>query len=558
MNKVFKSILSIVLSASLIVTCASLSTAAVSIPEKVRIGLYFTDSATKINTAVTSFNISSVKGVQLGCFKDEKFTVLYEEPSGNAVTIRKDTYYSSVSGKLTEYNPANKTIPQGDKLGPFHIQIGEAYNDLNVVNQQILDLSQKGIKAYPVFVDTWQIWTGFYIDQNAAQADITNNITKVLGNGEYKIIQPAANRIVAATAAGDVVLIFGSETGKLQIHPKADNNPYIFKINNDNKELYRGGLEVRRLTTSDMTLINVIPLEEYLYGVVPSEIESSAPVEAVKAQAVAARTYTIGNLKKYKRLDFDLCTTVNSQVYKGYDGEAQAANKAVDETKGKVVTYNGKIAQVFYFSSSGGRTEDVKNVWGSDVPYLKSVEDKYESGKSWKYTWEYTITAAKVKEIMLSRKFDLGDILSINVTKTSEAGRATELVIKGTKDQRVYTNGNTRAVFSLDSQWYTITTDADLFIKGMNSSATKSQLSDKKVMTAKGVTTIKTSNTKAFVIGADGNKKAIPAIPTTYKFNGKGWGHAIGMSQEGAKGYARQGWDYKKILEHYFAGTKVE
>ena len=183
-----------------------------------------------------------------------------------------------------------------------------------------------------------------------------------------------------------------------------------------------------------MTLINVLPMEEYLYGVVPCEIQAGSHPEALKAQAVAARTYTVNNLKKYERLNFNMCATTYSQVYRGFNGEAGATSKAIDDTRGEIVTYEGKPASIFYFSSSGGKTEDVKNVWGSDgYPYLVSVEDKYESGKSWHYNWENSFTAQRIKEIMVGRGFNIGDILGIHITKRSEAGRAVEVVLRGSK-----------------------------------------------------------------------------------------------------------------------------
>ncbi|HPD00328.1 MAG TPA: SpoIID/LytB domain-containing protein, partial [Acetivibrio sp.] len=221
-------------------------------------------------------------------------------------------------------------------------------------------------------------------------------------------------------------------------------------------------------------------------------------------------------------------------------------------------TYNGKPASVFYFSSSGGRTEDVKNVWGSDgYPYLISVEDKYESGDSWHYNWEVSFTAQKIKQIMIDRGFNLGDILGIFITKRSEAGRATEVVVKGSKDERIYTNGSTRSFLSLDSQWYEITTDADTLVMGVEGEPVKTQLGGKKVMTASGLKTISASGNSVSVVSS-GSIKKIPIIPTIYTIIGKGWGHSVGMSQEGAKGMAKAGFTYKEILAHYFAGTKVE
>ncbi|HHW49528.1 MAG TPA: SpoIID/LytB domain-containing protein [Clostridiaceae bacterium] len=530
--------------------------AAVKIPEEVRIGLYFKDASKHMDTAVSSFVINAQKGLQIGYFKDKNFIVLYEEHFPNNITVRKDTYYCKSGDVLREYDPGTNTLPNGEKIGPYHVQIGESFNDYNALLAQLSIIRGKGVNAYPAYTDTWRIWTGFYTDPDTAQQDISNIMQK-LGEGAYSVVSPSADRIVVLTSKNEVAMIFGSPEGYLQIRPKPENDPYIFSINNTT---YRGRIEVRRNQGSDMTVINILPLEEYLYGVVPYEIGAGSPMEALKAQAVVARTYTINNIGKFSKLGFDLCTTTLCQVYRGTAGETKNTNKAVDDTKGKVVTYNGNPAQVFYFASSGGRTEDVKNVWGSDIPYLKSVEDKYESGTSPYYNWEAICTADELKNFFAGMGKDLGDILGMEIKKVSEAGRVVELAIKGSKGELVLMREGCRFDLSrIRSQWYTISTDADLKVIGKDLKVTTVQPAGQKVITANGIKEIKAQkNSSITVVGAGNKKITVPSIPTKYVFVGRGWGHAVGMSQEGAKGMALAGFKYDSILQHYFPGTKVE
>ncbi|MFN8222799.1 MAG: SpoIID/LytB domain-containing protein [Gaiellales bacterium] len=147
---------------------------------------------------------------------------------------------------------------------------------------------------------------------------------------------------------------------------------------------YRGEL---RITAAGkrLQLVNVVPLESYLLGVVPGEMPKDWPLEALKAQAVAARTYAAGNLLRGR--PYDLYSDWRSQMYYGVEHEASGPTQAVRETKGKVVTYDGKIAQVFYFSSSGGRTANAVDVYGSDVPYLRSVDDPWDEASPY-HRWE--------------------------------------------------------------------------------------------------------------------------------------------------------------------------
>ena len=138
---------------------------------------------------------------------------------------------------------------------------------------------------------------------------------------------------------------------------------------------YRGELRISS-AAKRLQLVNVVPLESYLLGVVPGEMPKDWPLEALKAQAVAARTYAIGNLIKGK--PYDLYSDWRSQMYYGVEHEATGTTQAVRDTKGKVVTYEGKVAQVFYFSSSGGKTANAVDVYGNEVPYLVSVDDPWD------------------------------------------------------------------------------------------------------------------------------------------------------------------------------------
>jgi stage II sporulation protein D len=139
---------------------------------------------------------------------------------------------------------------------------------------------------------------------------------------------------------------------------------------------YRGDLRVTKVD-GKLQLVNVVGLEDYLLGVVPGEMPKDWPLEALKAQAVAARTYAIGHLVKAK--GFDLYSDWRNQVYYGVASEAPGPSRAVSETRGEIVTYGGAPAQTLYFSSSGGRTISALDAFGTDFPYLQSVDDKWDA-----------------------------------------------------------------------------------------------------------------------------------------------------------------------------------
>lgn len=258
-------------------------------------------------------------------------------------------------------------------------------------------LESTGVNAYVAYENGWQVWMGFYSDRRAAENDISN-VKKTTGYEDIAVVEESNKRVVIYDDNFNVCLVYGGVDGYLQVRPKKENDPYLLSVNG---KRYRNYIEIRRYTDSDMTLINIINIEQYLYGVVPAEIEADAPLEAVKAQAVAARTYTYRNLNRYSNWGFDLTDTVSSQVYNGYDSERQSANRAVDETKGKKMLYNGNLAHVYYFASSGGMTANVKEVWGSEIPYLVSVEDPYESETSSHYIWQKHYPLRKLRKYYL-------------------------------------------------------------------------------------------------------------------------------------------------------------
>ena len=538
-------------------TNVSSDTEVVENMQNIRVGLYFRDTQLyNPSSEISYFKVSSAKGIEVGYSTNNKFIGILGVDDNTGLIVRKDAFYIVENNLIKEYKQKETVADNGKILGPYHIQIGSSFGSYSEAKEKLDVYIQKGINGYIALTDSWYIWSGFYVDQKSAEEDISNNMVKKLGEEEYKIIQPSKDNIVISDEkSGNTLLVFGKKDGYLQIKPKADNNPYIFSING---KKYRGYLEVRRYESSDMTVINILPLEEYLYGVVPCEMPWTYPIEALKAQAVAARTYACKSLGKYSRLGFDVCATVYSQVYEGYSVERETTNKAVDETRGEKLYYNGEIAQVYFFSTSGGRTESAANVWKDDLPYLKSIEDKYEDPNSKYYTWEIVMTAEEIKNIMKEKGFDPGDIIGIRIVNTSEAGRVTELVVSGTIDENVFLKARCREIFNLPSQWYEILTDADVMVLNTQNDYVKNvNIGNASVITGNGVKKLKAGK-EVSIAGNSNTLRKIPSIPTSYTFIGRGYGHGVGMSQQGAKGMALAGFTYDEILKYYFSGITIK
>lgn len=312
-------------------------------------------------------------------------------------------------------------------------------------------------------------------------------------------------------------------------------------IVNVNGAPYRGYII---LTNKNGTIqvVNEVDIEEYLYSVIGKEMSPSWHIEALKAQAICARTYAINNWNKYASKGFNLCATQMSQVYPGIASETESTVRAVEETRGQIVKYNGRIAETFFYSSSGGKTADVKYVWGSSFPYLVCVDDPYEDEKESSSVWSVTFTKADIQKKLSNAGVDVGNVKKVYVD-ASDNGTVYRVIIEGDKGDYVVKNERTRTFFGVKSQYYTINGEG---------ASDNTEL----IAISNGFNEFSKTNASNIINLLSENSE--PTESDTFTFNGRGWGHRIGMSQYGAKKMAEAGFSADKILTHYFPGTTVE
>jgi stage II sporulation protein D len=269
---------------------------------------------------------------------------------------------------------------------------------------------------------------------------------------------------------------------------------------------YRGDLEIR-LQDGQIVAVNHVPLEDYLYGVVPAEMPSHWPLESLKAQAVAARTYAVANRGSYGSRGYDLKPTVASQVYKGAAAETSLSNAAVNATRGQVVTYNGKVIRAYFHASAGGYTESADAVWGESLPYLRPVPDFDQ--RSPRYTWQRSYSADEIKNGLSKIGQDVGDVIRIEPLQRAYSGRVTRVRVTGTQGIRELAGEQFRHAIGLFSTLWNV-----------------------------------------------GHPQS-DASPSRFSFAGRGHGHGLGMSQWGAKGLAEMGYPYAQILLHYYPSAQL-
>lgn len=356
----------------------------------------------------------------------------------------------------------------------------------------------------------------------------------------------------------------------------SDNVPYFRSLEDKNDECiivinnkkYRGDVEIKRYSDSDMTVINVLGMQEYLYGVVPREIGGNSPYEAVKAQAIVARTYAAKNYNKRMKWGFNLYPTVDDQAYGGYEWENVNSNRAVDETEGKVVVYDGELINGYYFSTSGGYTESSENVWGGKLGYLQAVPDPYEPENLSKTTWTVELTAKEVKEKLSNYGIDVGDILDIQPIEYSDAGRVLELKIIGTDGTTVITKSKARTYLGLDSQWYTVNDEPpqalEVIVDNKKDNKSDKEDADEEVKEEQRELKPLLSNFISIIKNEEIDLQEIKekyyarkSYTNTFVIQGRGWGHSVGMSQNGAKGMASNGFDCEEIIKWYYTDVEI-
>lgn len=271
-------------------------------------------------------------------------------------------------------------------------------------------------------------------------------------------------------------------------------------------ERYHGGFECALNEAGMLNVINCVELEDYVKGVIPYEMSYAWPYEALKAQAVCARTYAVYNQDKYAEMGFDLTDDTESQVYRGTKEANELSDSAVDSTAGQLVRWRGEICEVYYFASDGGATEDGINVFDADRPYLTGKPDPFEqavdfTGENWSTRRSGENIAGRLK----SRGYEIGTVCALQAEYSD--------------------TGNVIAISFTD-------------IDGNNL----------RIQGRECYTTLGLSNCR-FHIAQEEN---------SFTFAGSGWGHNCGMSQWGANAMASvYGYDYEDIIRFYFTGAYI-
>ncbi|WCK53618.1 SpoIID/LytB domain-containing protein [Aneurinibacillus sp. Ricciae_BoGa-3] len=353
----------------------------------------------------------------------------------------------------------------------------------------------------------------------------------------------------------------------IMLQPAGDAGNSMVELDGKKVYKYREGMQFMLAggANSSIVPINIISVENYLKGVVPTEMSDSWELEALKAQAVAARTYAISEMKSVKG-DGYINDTVKYQAYQGVNIEGDHANQAVDSTQGQVLTYSGNLISALYSASNGGYTEASENVWsGNGAPYLIEKQDPYDAKISPHMGWTVTLSAADIAKKLAAANLSVGTVQNVQLLSSYPSQRVADLAVVGDKGTQHISKDRARTVFGLKSALYTITTQgaqpaapAKVAIKGKTGTVQKA-LTGLRVYTAQGLKNVTSAGS---VVQGANQRMAYASQPAagnvvSVTFTGSGWGHGVGMSQWGAREMAKEDKNYLDITAFYYPGAQL-
>ena len=552
--------------------------------EMVRVGLAY-GSGALVNANLEN-NTGYGSGYRMGYFDDDlDFVELaWTDEDETQITMVK-TQNTWVNG--TSYSNSDNG---GDVIGCYHVLVESGYRSY----EQAAADAQEYRDGFVAWIDgDYQVRAGSYTSRQEAEDAAQSLGGTVAGTSSY-----AVN--VTRTGTAEILFQFdGGDALALGVMPDvtgADAVRTWFK-----GYRYYGGFRYERIGGGDLTVVNIVDLETYIKGVVPYEMSSSWPLEALKVQAVCARSYAYINIHsgKHTSYHFDVCNTTDCQAYYGAGTNSSSyqaterTDQAVDETAGEYAWYDGQVIEAFYSSSHGGASESVYNVWGTSLeqyPYLCGVEDPYEADMASKNSyssWTVSYTSSELAQRLENYGYDASSGIESLTLTYSDLGNVIQVRVNyqdGGSD--TIRPSSMRSVFGISSIRFTVNGQAASSGSGTTSGSGGG-------LTANGSTSLDSQGTYTVISGSGSLSQAgldglyaisgsgsitsvedaasgggsgtdtpsgtqVTVSGSSYTFQGSGNGHQLGLSQYGAWAMAERGFTYEEIIEFYYPGTYVQ
>ena len=515
----------------------------------IRVGLFYGSSALPGANLLNDVGT----GYRFGYFDGDARFCPVGSTGESAISVVKtqNVYY----GKVGDWAGYYDTITSDIAVGCWHVQLPTAYGTFEAAQEAAVSVPG----GFPAWIEgTYYVRAGAYLTSGEANA-----AAAALGAAGAEAVGTSSSGVsVVRTGTSRVLFQFDGGAGvSLAVRPGLEDG--VKTVTHFRGYRYYGDFQYQRRSGGNLTVVNFVPMEDYVNCVISREMSNSWPLEALKAQAVCARTYAAMNRNKHSSNGFDVCGSTDCQVYFGTAWTGTNTARAAEETAGKHVWYGGSMAQTFYFSCDGGATESVGNVWRSDVdmPYLKGVVDPYEAdvaSQIEKYTSTVTFTKRELKELLHSKNYMCADVVDFRVTETTPTGNVlTVTVFDAAGKSWSFSKEKARTFFGLRSQRYTISGSGTSYY--VNKDGVLSSMSGVYAVNGSGSVSQVPSGSMPYVVTRDGiaRMEGEAASGNTFTVTTYGWGHNVGMSQWGANAMARRGHTYEEILKFYFTGVEV-
>lgn len=376
--------------------------------------------------------------------------------------------------------------------------------DFQGVGKAQREAASKEAKQEEVRSSSQEIRVGLLLGQKSVLISSDAGFSIVDGGGKV-LTTIAPNTAVKLEGGREGISLNGKRLAGTSFRLVPQRSDGIFQIA---AKHYRGSLFLR-VQGSSFDVIEQLALDDYVNGVLAEEMPASWHFEALKAQAVAARTYALRSKERHRSEGYDVCATTHCQVYGGIDAETAATRAAVAATTNQVLLYAGKPAETLFHSDSGGMTESREALWGAGVPYLVPVKEDVQRTSPWQVTLSETDflkkLAAAGKDVGSLKKIGLSPlVIGKGDAYRTPSGRVSHMMIQGSKRTVNLTGSEMRSIFGLKSTLFDVKRERGQII-----------------------------------------------------VSGFGSGHGLGMSQHGAERLASR-MKYDAILAHYYPGTKLE
>ena len=571
-TKTIKIILFIIALSILLPLVSSATTTTAQKAQNMRIGLRFGMGALG---AVPSANLRNVEGFgngfQFGHFNNEReFVPIGARTSHDQITILMDRnmvwHPASTADGFGEYREGSSG---GVVVGAFHIQLNRQYDSFDAAREEA-----NAIEGGFVKYDSGRFFVsvGHFTSREAAA-----NALSARGFSGTAEINSGTAQTVTVTVTGSSTILFEYENGStpLGIMPVATDggNPETWFRGHR----YHGGFQFARLDDAMLTVVNFVGMEDYVKGVIPYEMGNMWPLEALKAQAVCARSYAQTYRGRHSSHSFDICDTIHCQVYRGRANASIRSDQASEETAEMYMIHYGEVVRGYYSASNGGASENSENVWNDALPYLRGVIDPYEAEVASRmpegYEWRRTRTPEQIASYLRGRGHSIsGSIVSLRISEFTPTGNVLSVTATDGAGRQFTISKREQLIGALGirTQRFTIGNvvwDGSIFVndpaQSIGDSPQYFAINDKGEVTsiAKGAMYAITGTGAVQAVTGGGTVSGGTDVrPSNGVFTMTGWGngHNVGMSQWGAYSMAHyHDKTYIDILTFYYTDVTI-